>query len=357
MNLAAAALLIIAGLGLLTAGATRIGAWLIERNHPPTGSFAVVNGTRMHHVHVPAGADADLPPIVFLHGASGNLNDQMVPLRPVLEGRAEMLFADRPGHGWSARGPASNGTPDGQADTIAALMDETGIGRAIIVGHSFGGAVAATFALRHPGKTAGLLFLSPASHPWPGGGTSWYYRLASRPLAGRLFTETLAWPAARIRMAAAVRCVFAPNRAPDDYLAQTGVAMVLRPVNFRANAEDVEGLFDHVSKTAPRYPEIKAPAMVISGDRDTVVYEEIHSVGLARDIAGAELVWVKNLGHKPDWIARELIVAAIAKLAGKPADIAAEKAALETRITTDAFGPVERCPDEKPDFTKAATAR
>ncbi|MEZ5810053.1 MAG: alpha/beta hydrolase [Rhizobiaceae bacterium] len=357
MNLATAALLIVAGLGLLAAGATRVGTWLVERDHPAAGRFTVVNGTRMHHVHVAAGPGADLPPIVFLHGASGNLNDQMVPLRPVLEGRGEMLFVDRPGHGWSARGPRSNRTPDGQADTIAALMGELGIGPAIIVGHSFGGAVAASFALRHPGKTAGLLFLSPASHPWPGGGTSWYYRLSNRPLLGRFFTETLAWPAARLRMAAAVRCVFAPNHAPDDYLARTGVALVLRPENFRANAEDVEGLFDHVSRTAPHYHEIKVPTMVISGDRDTVVYEEIHSVGLARDIAGAELVWVKNLGHKPDWIARQLVVAAIARLAGKPADIAAEKAALEARIADDSYGPIERCPDEKPDFTKTATAR
>jgi hypothetical protein len=40
-----------------------------------------------------------------LRGASANLNDQMLPLRPVLEGRADMLFLNRPGHGWSAHRP------------------------------------------------------------------------------------------------------------------------------------------------------------------------------------------------------------------------------------------------------------
>ena len=58
-------------------------------------------------VHVPAPARPTLPPIVFIHGASANLQDQMVPLRPLLEGRAELLFFDRPGHGWSERGPAT----------------------------------------------------------------------------------------------------------------------------------------------------------------------------------------------------------------------------------------------------------
>ncbi len=160
MNLVYALICFLLALMLVLAGATRIGAWLIERRNPPVGQFANVNGTRMHYVHVPAPASADLPPIVFIHGASGNLKDQMLPFRPLLEGRAGMLFFDRPGHGWSARGEA-NEDPHGQAKTIAALMDHAGIGKAIIVGHSFGGAIAATFALDYPERVAGLAWRRP----------------------------------------------------------------------------------------------------------------------------------------------------------------------------------------------------
>jgi hypothetical protein len=122
---------------------------------------------------------------------------------------------------------------------------------------------------------------------------------------------------------------------------------VLRPGAFRANAIDVEGLYRHALVIAPRYKEIKAPTVVISGNRDTVVYEEIHSAGLARDIPGAEMVWVDNLGHKPDWIAADLAVAAIEKVAGKPADLQAAARAVEARIANDRFG-VGICADEKP---------
>ncbi len=352
MNFVSAILLIATGFSFLAAGATQIGTWMIEKNHPPAGSFATVNGTKMHYVHIPAGPEADLPPIVFIHGASGNVNDQMVPMAPKLRGRAEMLFVDRPGHGWSERGPQSNSLPDGQADTIAALMDELGIDRAIISGHSFGGAVAATFAVRHRSKTAGLLFLAAATHPWPGGGTSWYYELANRPFIGRVFAETLALLGGRLRMKAGARCVFAPNRMPDGYAEQAAISLVLRPENFRANAEDVDTLYEYVLENAPGYKNITAPTIVISGNRDTVVYEEIHSVGLARDIPGAELFWVRNLGHKPEWIATDLVVTAIEKLSGKPADLAAAVARLEERIADDAFGPIERCPDEKPDLSE-----
>lgn len=341
MHIAAAVIAIVAGLLLALFGLTRAGVAAIERKNPPCGDFADAGGTRMHFVHVPAPANAELPPIVFIHGASSNLRDEMLPVRPRLEGRAEMLFLDRPGHGWSGRG-AHNETPFGQARTIAALMDRLGIDRAIVVGHSFGGAIAGAFALDHPGRTAGLVFLSAASHPWPDRKTSWYYKVAALPWLGRLFAETMALPGGWLRIHAATAGVFAPNPVPEDYLGRASIELVLRPPVFRANAVDVEALYDHVVKAAARYRDIDLPTVVVSGDRDTVVYEEIHSLGLARDIPGAELVWVHNLGHKPDWIAPDLVEAAIRKAAGADVDLQGLAREVERRIAADDWGSAEQ---------------
>ena len=338
MNLVYALAAFLLALMLVLAGVTRVGTWLIERRNPPVGSFAEIAGARLHYVHVPAPENPDLPPIVFIHGASANLRDQMIPLRPLLDGRAEMLFFDRPGHGWSGRGPGNNETPAGQAASIAALMDQVGVDDAIIVGHSFGGAIAAAFALGHPERTRGLVFAAPATHPWPGGRTAWYYRLTTIPVLGWLFSETLANPVGLWRIVQSTTCVFAPNPIPEAYLDDAAISLVLRPRAFRANAVDVEGLHRHALEAAPRYPGIGAPTVVISGDYDTVVYEELHSAGLARDIPGAELVWVKNLGHKPDWIARDLVVAAIEKAAGMDRDLSAAARAVEERIAADRSG-------------------
>lgn len=335
MNILTAIVVLLLALLLGAVGFTQVSSWLIERRNPPVGSFADVAGTSIHYVHVPAPDGADLPPLVFIHGASANLKDQMLPLRHMFEGRAEMLFFDRPGHGWSRRGNGNNETPSGQADTIAALMDKLGIKDAIVIGHSFGGAIASTFAVEHPERTRGLLFLSAATHPWPGGGTSWYYSLAATPVIGPAFAWTLANPAGLMRIDAATACVFSPNAVPQDYVDKASIKLVLRPRAFVANAIDVEGLYRHVLAMAPRYATIKAPTVVVSGDEDTVVYEEIHSVGLGRDIPGAELVWVKNLGHKPDWIAPDLVLAAVEKLAGLPRDLNAAARQVEARIAGD----------------------
>lgn len=342
MNLVVTVFVLLLGLAFALAGFTRAASWLIERANPPAGSFVDINGA---YVHVPASTAADLPPLVFIHGASANLNDQMLPLRHMFEGRAEMLFFDRPGHGWSGRG-AGNDNLFEQSATIAALMDRLGIKDAIIIGHSFGGAVAATFALEYPQLTRGLLFLAAATHPWPGGGTSWYYSLSARQTIGRLFAETVANPAGLMRIGNATICVFSPNKVPQSYVDKASIRLVLRPKAFRANAIDVEGLYPHVLATAPRYPTIKTPTVVISGDHDTVVYEEIHSIGLARDIPDAELVWVKNLGHKPDWVAPDLVAAAVEKLAGQPRDLQAMARQVEARIAGDAFG-TDICVNEK----------
>lgn len=315
----------------VSAAGTALRARAIEADAANIGTLTDVGGYSMNALQVPAGAEAELPPIVFIHGASGNLRDQAASFLEPLQGRAELLFVDRPGHGYSERGGPENAYPDGQASAIARLMEKRGIERAIIVGHSFGGAIAASFGVLYPEKTAGLLFLAPATHPWPGG-VDWYYNLASTPVVGPLFCHTIALHAGMARLDAATRGVFAPNPRPETYVGDTAPALVLRPAAFCANATDVANLQGYVTRFAPRYREITAPTVIVTGDSDDIVLEEIHSRGLARDIAGSELVWIKGLGHKPDYAARDLAIAAIEKIAGRQRDLQAMARELEPKL-------------------------
>ncbi|WP_026480575.1 alpha/beta fold hydrolase [Ahrensia sp. 13_GOM-1096m] len=346
MNIIYALAFFLAALLFLLAGITRLGVWQIERANPPIGRFKTVNNTKLHYIHIKNDSDADLPPIVFLHGASGNLRDQMSIYGEALKGRAEMLFIDRPGHGYSKRGPSTNDRPDGQAATIAALLDSLGIEKAIIAGHSFGSIVTLSFALNHPDKTIGTLLMSPVSHPWPGG-VSWYYNLTAMPIIGHIFSETLALPAGRRQLAGGTACVFAPNEPTPDYTNKTAVRLVLRPYHFRNNAADVASLYDYVSEVSPRYKEIKTPSIIVTGNRDAIVLPEIHSRGLDADIENSTLVWIKNVGHKSDYIASDIMVAALENLAGASNDLFAMRDALEVKVANDAFGPVENCLDNE----------
>lgn len=311
---------------------TRWQSTKIAHRYPNIGRLTDIGGFSMNSVHWQRPETADLPPLVFIHGASGNLRDQMTAFLEPLKTRAEMLFVDRPGHGYSERGGLDNRTPDGQADAIARLMAAKGITSAIMVGHSFGGATVAAFALRHPDRTSGLLFLSPATHPWKGG-VDWYYHLATMPVIGPIFCNTLVAPIARMRMDRMIPGVFHPNPVPEGYVDAAAIPLLLRSRNFRNNAFDVANLLAHVQRTQPHYREITAPTIVITGDRDEIVYEELHSRGLKRDIEGAELYWVRNLGHKPDYVATDLAIAAIERLSGRDIDLMELVRAVERRAT------------------------
>lgn len=296
---------------------SRFEAARIEARFPPVGRFETVGGVRLHIVDVPAGAEGaarDGLPILFIHGASGNLNDPMAAFRTALESRRRLIFVDRPGHGYSERGPGDAAAPVRQAALIAGLLDRLGIARAIVVGHSWGGSVAAAMAVERADKVAGLVFVAPATHPWPGGVT-WYYSVATTPVVGAIFARTLALPIGKQLVAGALEEVFAPNAEPDGYLERAAIPLALRPDEFIANAEDVAGLKPHVAAMAPRYREIQAPTVVVTGDSDGVVLASIHAAGLVRDIPGSRLVKLPGVGHMPHHAATATVVSAIEAVA------------------------------------------
>ena len=313
------ALVLLAGLALF--GWTRLGVHDIERRFPPVGQFAGPPDARTHYVDVARGqgfldhepaAGASLPPMLLLHGASANLLDQLHAHAPGLIGRGRLVAVDRPGHGYSDRGDAE--TPLQQADRYVALLDEIGIDRTIVICHSLGCASAAALAVAHPERVLGLVFLAPATHPWPGGVT-WYYDIGSMAGVSYLFTETLVYPVGNASLQAGVESVFAPDEPPQDYAQRAAIPLAFRPATFRANSRDVARLNDFVRDFAPRYREITAPTVIVTGDTDGVVAPSIHSVGLERDIKGAELVVLPRVGHKPDYAARDVVVAAVEKVA------------------------------------------
>lgn len=293
-----------------------------------------VGGFKLNSVLVETGRKPDLPPIVFIHGASASLYDPMFSFRTKLQERAKLLFVDRPGHGNSDVGGEQNILPDGQADSIAALMQERGINRAIIVGHSFGGAIAASFAVRHPDMVLGLVFLSPAVYPW-NSGIAWYYEAASAPITGTLFSALIVPPIGLMTIDNATKGVFAPNPVPADYIDKTRALQALRPLAFRHNAREVAALSDWARAASVNYHKIKVPTVIITGDTDSIVSPEVHSRHLARDIRGARLIVVHNLGHKSDFVASDLAIAAIETVAGRKSDLNAVKRDVEQRIARD----------------------
>jgi pyruvate dehydrogenase E2 component (dihydrolipoamide acetyltransferase) len=98
--------------------------------------------------------------IVLIHGFGGDLDNWLFNVGP-LSARAEVVALDLPGHGESAI-TLPGTTVEALAGFVAAFLNQLGIGRCHLAGHSLGAAVAAQLALDHPDQVAGLVLIAPA---------------------------------------------------------------------------------------------------------------------------------------------------------------------------------------------------
>ncbi len=293
----------------------------IERRFPPRGAFVTIGGgARLHYTERrPEGAPRGT--VVLLHGASGNQADLMVPLGDRLAARGfQVLAFDRPGHGWSDRpdGEEDDSSPARQADLIGEGLTRLGVRNAIVVGHSWSGALAAVFALDHRDVTGGAVLLSPVVYPWPTG-IEWYYGPAASRWLGPAFTRIVTLPVGQFLLPAGIASVFSPQPAPPDFAERTGVELVLRPVEFENNATDVFHLHDFVTGLGPRLPGIAVPVALVAGDSDTVAPASFHAERMAREVPGATIALLPGRGHSPQWSDPEVVVAAVEAVAGRMA--------------------------------------
>ncbi|MBR1154947.1 alpha/beta fold hydrolase [Bradyrhizobium sp. JYMT SZCCT0428] len=300
-------------LALVTQG----GVWLTQRAHPAQGKMVEVAGATLHIVDI-GPRDSASPPIVMLHGASSNLEVMRQPVGDRLAKSHRVILIDRPGHGWSTRANLEDSTPQIQGRMIDEALAKLGIGRAILVVHSWAGALGARMALDYPERVAGMVMLAPVAYPWPGG-VGRYNKIVATPVIGPLLAYTITLPLGKLLINSGVRGVFLPQPVPDGYVENTASSLLLRPREFLANARDLVTLKAAVAEQSPRYANIKAPITIITGDIDKTVSTNIHSRPLAATAPGAKLIVLPGLGHMVQNAVPDLVISEIEAMTGRMA--------------------------------------
>ena len=302
---------------ILAAGAviSFIGARLIERAHPRRGRLIDIGGLRQHVVELGADAGAQQSaPIVLIHGAGCNLEDMRLALGERLAARHRVILIDRAGMGWSERRGRRGSSPAYQAAMLRDVLDEFGVARAVVVGHSWGGALAASFALDHPRRIAGIVLLAPPVYPFNRSMTG-LYTLFATPVAGWLYARTLALPLSLPFIGMAMGSAFLPQLPPRGYLKQTAALLLLRPATFLANARDVADLKTNLASQVVRYASLAAPTVVITGSSDMVVPPRHHALAFAAAAPRAKLVVLPGVGHMLHHVAADRVIAEIEEIA------------------------------------------
>lgn len=288
------------------------------RDYPAQGRIIDVDGTPVHVLIEGSGPD-----LVLIHGASGNVRDWTFAFVDRVSDRYRVIMVDRPGLGWTGRLPGKSGAWNGasespleQAAVLQKAVEIVGVERPIVVGHSFGGAVAMAWALRQPEQTAAVVMLGAVSNPWPGK-LGWTYTVNGATWGGALVVPVLSAFVPDSYVDASVESIFAPQPAPEGYAAHVGAGLVLRRESLRANAQQVNSLRPHIVEMSARYPDLAMPFEILHGDADTIVPLSVHSEPLVRQVQNGTLTVLEGIGHMPQHAAPDAVEAAIDRAASR----------------------------------------
>jgi pimeloyl-ACP methyl ester carboxylesterase len=132
--------------------------------HSEHSRFIDVDGVRVHYQEA---GDVTAPAMILIHGfASSTLVWSKVFLDLATSG-FRVIAPDMLGYGYSGKPRNGEYTIAGQARLITELLDRLNIKRALVVGSSYGGAVAATCALEYPNRVEKLVLVAPVNDNRP----------------------------------------------------------------------------------------------------------------------------------------------------------------------------------------------
>ena len=265
-----------------------------EQLADPDSLFVDVGGLQVHYKVVGQGK----PAFVLLHGFAASVFSWRKVMEPLSEAGMVVAF-DRPGFGlterhmpgeWDGESPYS---PEAQADLTVSLLDELGIDRAVLVGHSAGGTIALLTALRHPERVEALVVEDAAVYDNTGT-PEWVGPFLRTPPMGRLgpllVRSVTLWGEAAIRTAWSD-----PDKITVELI--SGYKKPLQAENWDRALWEL-ALASHPLGLGELLDEVSVPALVITGERDRIVPTR-NSERLAAELPAAELVVIPDCGHVP----------------------------------------------------------
>ncbi|WP_324754596.1 alpha/beta hydrolase [Roseovarius sp. Pro17] len=275
------------------------------RDFLPEGQIVDVGGIQVHAVVMGSGPD-----LVLIHGASGNTRDMTFSLAPRLAARYRVIVFDRPGLGYTERLNRTGATLTQQATLLRDAARQLGAKRPIVMGQSYGGAVALAWAAHYPDDVAALVPVAAASNPWETP-LDPFYRVTSSWWGKALVVPLITAFVPKSVVTSSVESVFAPQDAPKGYADHIGAPLTLRRASLRANADQRANILSEIKQLVPRYVHITAPTEIVHGTADTTVNLEIHSAKLVNQIDGAVLTRLPGIGHMVQHVAADAVIAAI----------------------------------------------
>ena len=283
-----------------------------EKEYPPVGHFVTVDGVPMHYVRQGSGQT-----VVMIHGSDGLLQDFTLTIFDSIASFADAIAFDRPGHGYSEHPSVKPLTLELNAQLIHDAVAVLGVSKPVIVGHSYGGAVALQYAVNYPQELAGLVLLSPAVYaeglPIGKTGATFLMSIPNAPVLGPILTHCLVAPMFGFGVETGINPSFAPNPVTPGYAAIMK-ALMPRPNQFSAWADESAHFASSLDELDAKLSGIEAPAVIIVGAKDQIAPYEQEGGKLAKKLPNCELLVVPEAGHMVHHAEPNLVVVNIRQM-------------------------------------------
>jgi proline iminopeptidase len=114
------------------------------------GSGLVVDGSRMR----------EKPVMFVIHGGPGADHSSYKPGFSPLSQKVQLVYFDHRGQGRSSRGAKETYTLDNNVEDMEALRQHLGLDKIVVLGSSYGGMVALSYAVRYPQNVSHLIVVA-----------------------------------------------------------------------------------------------------------------------------------------------------------------------------------------------------
>ncbi len=280
-----------------------------ERRYPPIGQFLSVDGVRLHYIERGRG-----DPLVLVHGNGTMIQDFTVSgLVDKLAERYRVIVIDRPGYGYSSR-PRQVWTPRAHAGLFRRALEQLGVEQATVYGHSWGTLVAVALALEAPSLVRGLILGSGYFYPTLRADT-FLLSPPAIPVIGDAMRYTVSPLVARAILPGMIKRVFQPAPVPERFEREFPKALMLRPLQLRAAAEDAALMTPSAMGLEGHYRQLTMPVTIITGADDQIADVGRQSARLHDELPGSEFIALPGLGHMIHHLAPDAVADAIDRTA------------------------------------------
>src|SRR5712672_2246673 len=266
--------------------------------------FVTVERLRVHYIESGTGRT-----VVMIHGNAGAVEDFEFGVVELLSREYRVVAIDRPGHGKSERPAGKAETVEYQAELLHQTLAHLGITQPVLVGHSWGAALALADALKYPDEVSAMVLLAPAAYADDGGNVLLRTTIKT-PLVGDLSLLLGKSIVGRRMLKRVLARAFFPQTLPDDYFKLVTSSWLGRK-QLKACLEDEWALNDSLKKMSKRYSDITIPVVIVTGDEDKIVSPKENAYRLQAAIPQSRLIELKETGHEIPQTHPESIYAAV----------------------------------------------